>query len=136
MFRFSLPHTVALLIGIALVVAFAGRSLDPAHAMTAHGTAEKTIVTVPLDSGMEAVVTLDHETGDMTGYVLNRLNAQFFIRYRHNVTTEFPGHGGSYLMAAGMADFRGFKSNARIASGVIFISGFARNPRYPTVLAT
>ena len=122
MIRKPIPLAAALLTGIALYITFADRSLPPAHAMTAHGTSKKTMVTVPLDAGMEAVVTLDHETGDMTGYVLNRINGQFFIRYRHNVTIEFPKHGGSYLMATGLADFRGFKSNARIASGVIYVS--------------
>ncbi len=50
----------------------ADRDPAPLHAMTAHGTERKTIVTVPLDSGMEAVVTLDHLTCDLTGYVMNR----------------------------------------------------------------
>ena len=92
------------------------------HAMTAHGTEKKTMVTVPLDAGMEAVVTLDHVSGDMTGYVLNRVDGQFFIRYRHNVINEFPQHAGSYLMAAGLADFRGFRSNNRVANGVVYVS--------------
>lgn len=122
MFRNLISPTVLLLAGIALMLLLTDRIPPSANAMTAYGTEKKSLVTVPLDSGMEAVVTLDHITGDMTGYVLNRLNGQFFIRYRHNVTSEFPQHGGAYLMATGLADFRGFKSNTRVAAGVIYVS--------------
>jgi hypothetical protein len=110
-----------LLVALTLVL-LTIRTQPSAQAMTAHGTDKKTIVTVPLDDGMEAVATLDHRTGDLTGYVLNRISGKFFIRYRHNVTAEFPNHKGQYLLAAGLADFRGFESNARIASGVIYVS--------------
>lgn len=117
-----LPMAISLLACFLLCQVLIFRGPQTAHAMTAHGTDKKTMVTVPLDAGMEAVVTLDHVTGDMTGYVLNRVSGKFFIRYRHNVTEEFPEHAGSYLMATGLADFRGFKSNARVASGVIYVS--------------
>ncbi|TWU08204.1 hypothetical protein [Stieleria varia] len=112
----------AALIVAVLLILLIERVPTPAHAMTAHGTDRKSIATVPLDSGMEAVVTLDHVTGDMTGYVLNRVNGQFFIRYRYNVSKDFPSHQGAYLMAVGHADFRGFKSNDRIANGVIYVT--------------
>ena len=112
----------ALVVGIVLFVLVVDRVPTTAHAMTAHGTDKKTMVTVPLDAGMEAVATLDHVTGDMTGYVLHRNTGQFFIRYRYNVTKDFPQHHGAYLMAVGLADFRGFKSNDRIANGVIYVS--------------
>jgi len=112
----------AIMVAIAFVVVLVERVPSSVHAMTAHGTDKKTMLTVPLDGGMEAVVTLDHVTGDMTGYVLNRVTGQFFIRYRFNVTQHFPQHQGAYLMAAGLADFRGFQSNNRLASGVIYVS--------------
>ncbi len=118
----TLPLAVLLLSGIVICQVLIERGPQTAYAMTAHGTDKKTMVTVPLDSGMEAVVTLDHATGDMTGYVLNRVNGQFFIRYRHNVTQEFPEHAGSYLMATGLSDFRGFTGNNRLASGVVYVS--------------
>ncbi len=108
--------------GVTLCLLASDRLPNTAHGMTAHGTEKKTMVTVPLDAGMEAVVTLDHVTGDMTGYVINRITGQFFIRYRYNVSEDFPQHRGSYLMAAGLADFRGFTSNERIANGVIYVS--------------
>lgn len=111
-----------ILCSAAMVALLINRAPMTVHAMTAHGTEKKTMVTVPLDAGMEAVVTLDHQTGDMTGYVLNRTNGQFFIRYRYNVTQDFPQHRGAYLMAAGRADFRGFTSNARLAGGVVYVS--------------
>ncbi len=112
-----------LLVAVAIVgVTLPDRMTPRVHAMTAHGTENKTMLTVPLDAGMEAVVTLDHATGDLTGYVLNRFSGQFFIRYRHNVLNEFPAHSGAYLMAAGLADFRGITSNARLAAGVIYVS--------------
>ncbi|TWU55895.1 hypothetical protein [Rubripirellula reticaptiva] len=112
----------AALVAAALVIVLVDRVPTTAQAMTVHGTDKKTMLTVPLEAGMEAVVTLDHITGDMTGYVLNRTNGQFFIRYRYNLTQDFPQHQGAYLMAAGLADFRGFKSNDRMASGVIYVS--------------
>jgi hypothetical protein len=112
----------AILVSAVLVVVLVERVPTAAHAMTVHGTDKKTMLTVPLNAGMEAVVTLDHVTGDMTGYVLNRVNGQFFIRYRYNVTQDFPQHRGAYLMAAGLADFRGFNSNDRVANGVIYVS--------------
>ncbi len=112
----------ALLVGVVLVSALMERVPSTAHAMTAHGTDKKTMLTVLLDAGMEAVVTLDHITSDLTGYVLNRVTGQFFIRYRYNVSQDFPQHQGAYLMAAGLADFRGFNSNDRIANGVIYVS--------------
>jgi hypothetical protein len=90
--------------------------------MTAHGNDRKSMVTVPLDAGLEAIVTLDHLTGDLTGYVLNRVNGQFFVQYRYNVTSDFPKTGGDYLIGAGLVDFRGFRDNERVASGVVYVA--------------
>jgi hypothetical protein len=95
---------------------------NSAHAMTAHGTDKKTIATVPLDVGMEAVVTLDHVTRDLTAYVLNRISGKFFIQYRYNIANDFPNSQGKYLMAAGNANFQQFTGNERLADGVIYIA--------------
>lgn len=95
---------------------------ESAWAMTAHGTDKKTIATVPLDEGMEAVFTLDHITGDLTGYVLDRFNGKFFIQYRYNLAKDFPRSQGKYLMAAGSADFRQITGNERFADGVVYIA--------------
>lgn len=120
MFR---KNVIAIVLGgAAMIVLLVDRVPTSVHAMTAHGTDKKTLVTVPLDEGMEAVITLDHVTGDMTGYVINRISGQFLIRYRYNVTQDFPQHQGAYLMAAGLADFRGFRSNSRLAGGVVYVS--------------
>ncbi|MEO1529604.1 MAG: hypothetical protein AAFX06_29635 [Planctomycetota bacterium] len=97
-------------------------SESTARAMTAYGSENKSMLTVPLDDGMEAVVTLDHVTGDLTGYALNRMTGQFFIRYRRNLNEDFPRHSGKFLVAAALADFRGFQSNTRLANGVIYVS--------------
>ena len=51
---------------VGLVAGFVGSSLrHPVllHAMTAHGSERKTLVTVPLDAGMEAVATTIHPPG-------------------------------------------------------------------------
>ena len=120
--KYSITVVATFLAGVMFCQLLSRNGPRPAHGMTAHGTDKKTMVTVPLDAGMEAVVTLDHASGDLTGYVLNRVNGQFFIRYRHNVIKEFPEHAGSYLMAAGLADFRGFRTNARVANGVVYVS--------------
>jgi hypothetical protein len=113
---------------VAVVAGFLGASLRhpvPAHAMTAHGSERKTLVTVPLDAGMEAIVALDHVTGDLTGYVLDRFTGKFFIQYRYNVVADFPLRAGRqprFLMVSGLADFRQFISNDRLADGVIYVS--------------
>ncbi len=97
----------------------------PLHAMTAHGTDKKTMVTVPLDQELEAVVALDHVTCDLTAYVLERSTGKFFIQYRYNVANDFPLQAGKrprFLMVAGQANFRQFTGNERIADGVIYVS--------------
>lgn len=74
---------------------------------------------------MEAVVALDHVTGDLTGYVLDRFTGKFFIQYRYNVANDFPIQQGKqprFLMVSGLADFRQFTSNERIADGAIYVS--------------
>jgi hypothetical protein len=115
----------ALAAGVAFTYLAGERTETAVHAMTAHGTDKKTIITVPLDSGMEAVVTLDHVTCDLTGYVLNRFTGKFFVQYRYNVASDFDFQQGKmpgFLMAAGNADFRQFSGNERIADGVVYIS--------------
>jgi hypothetical protein len=93
--------------------------------MSAHGTDKKTLVTVPLEAGMEAVVALDHVTCDLTGYVLDRFTGKFFVQYRYNVAQDFGIRKGKlprFLMVAGQADFRQFTGNERIADGLIYVS--------------
>lgn len=119
-----------LLLGAAVITAIANwplanRSESLVHGMTAHGTEKKTLITVPLDAGMEAVVALDHVSGEMTGYVLDRFNGKFFIQYRYNVANDFrlrPGKVPRFLMAAGQANFRQFTGNDRIADGVVYVA--------------
>jgi hypothetical protein len=117
-----LPSIGGAALVIVTLVFLKGDYPPSADAMSAHGNERKSMVTVPLDSGLEAVVTLDHLTGDLTGYVLNRVNGQFFIQYRYNVTVDFPETEGDYLLVAGMADFRGFRDNERVASGVVYVA--------------
>ena len=93
-----------------------------AYGMTSHGTDNKTIATVPLDDGMEAVVTLDHMTGTLTGYVLDRFTGKFFIRYVRKIGSDFPRAQGKFLMATGRADFRQITGNERFANGVVYTS--------------
>jgi len=113
---------------IGLVAGFWGASLReplPLYAMTAHGSERKTMVTVPLDAGLEAVIALDHVTADLTGYVLDRFSGKFFIQYRYNVANDFPLRQGKqprFLMVSGMADFRQFTSNVRLADGLVYVS--------------
>ena len=110
--------------GAALAL-FLTREPEPALASTAHGTSKKTMVTVPLDAGMEAVVTLDHITCDLTGYVLDRFSGKFFVQYRYNVASDFKirqGRPPEFIIGAGQADFRKFNGNERLADGVIYIS--------------
>ncbi|MFN3192358.1 MAG: hypothetical protein ACE361_17740 [Aureliella sp.] len=95
---------------------------NSAVASTASEVEGKSMVTVPVDAGMEAVVTLDHKTGELTGYVLNRFTGQFFVQYRYNIASDFPTFKGNYLMCSGIADFTGFNGNERLANGVIYIA--------------
>lgn len=110
---------------VAVLVSSSVRQPVPLYGMTAHGSERKTLVTVPLDGGMEAVVALDHVTAELTGYVLDRFSGKFFIQYRYSVAQDFPLRQGKqprFLMVAGLADFRQFTSNERLADGVIYIS--------------
>ncbi|MEZ6114996.1 MAG: hypothetical protein R3C28_00240 [Pirellulaceae bacterium] len=95
---------------------------QPVFAMTAHGSDNKTIATVPLDGGMEAVITLDHATGDLTGYVLDQFTGKFFVQYRYNVTRDFGNGRHRYMLATGSADFRQITGNQRMANGVVYVS--------------
>lgn len=125
MLRKSTLLIVAFAAGFGTSYFVATRPTTPLYAMTAHGTERKTMVTVPLDGGMEAVVALDHITCDLTGYVLDRFTGKFFMQYRYNVAGDFPLSQGKlpgFLMAAGQANFRQFSGNERIADGVIYVS--------------
>jgi hypothetical protein len=116
---------VALLLMSTLTMILQLRDPQPALAMTAQGTEKKSLVTVPLDGGMEAVVSLDHVTCELTGYVLDRYSGKFFIQYRYNVAQDFPLRGGKlpgFLMVAGQADFRQFSGNERIGQGVVYVA--------------
>jgi hypothetical protein len=125
MLRKTLPACIVLSL-VAIIASFSYlRHPQPAHAMTAHGTERKSLITVPLDGGMEAVVALDHATCELTGYVLDRFSGTFFIQYRYNVAQDFPLRQGKlpgFLMVAGQADFRQFTGNERIAQGVIYVA--------------
>ena len=121
----SICLLLAAFIGLTVGGLLMNRPPQELHAMTAHGTEKKTMVTVPLEGGMEAVVTLDHITCDMTGYVLDRFSGKFFVQYRYNVAGDFKLRQGKlprFLMAAGQANFRQFSGNERIADGVIYVS--------------
>lgn len=105
------------------------RSLDrgaiPLHAMTADSSDKKSLLTVPLDGGMEAVVALDHVTAELSGYVLDRFSGKFFLQYHTSVAKDFPLRQGKlprFVMVAGRADFRQFSTNERLADGVIYVS--------------
>ncbi len=122
-------HTVwgfaALLAGIAAGAWYADRTPNSIYAMTAQGSDKKSMVTVPLDEGMEAVVALDHITCDLTAYVLDRFSGKFFMQYRYNVGSDFALQHGKlprFVMVAGQANFRQFTGNERIADGVVYIS--------------
>ena len=115
----SFSLAVALLATVFMTTSQQGRF---AYGMTSHGTDDKTIATVPLDDGMEAVVTLDHLTGTLTGYVLDRFTGKFFIRYVRNIGSDFPRTQGKFLIATGRADFRQITGNERFANGVVYIS--------------
>jgi hypothetical protein len=139
-----LMPSVVLLLGLGIGYAFSSlRDTTQLQAMTATGSERKSLVTVPLDAGMEAVVALDHLTGDLTGYVLDRYSGKFFMQYRYNVSQDFPlrvGKQPRYLMVSGLADFRQFTSNYRMADSVIYVAeegsgqvvayGIPWNPQY------
>ncbi|MCU0960612.1 MAG: hypothetical protein MUF48_10960 [Pirellulaceae bacterium] len=114
------------LAGLSIGLLFAPRpAAEPLLAMTAQGSSKKSMATVPLDVGMEAVITLDHVTCDLTGYVLDRFTGKFFLQYHWNVAQDFqvrPGSVPHFLLVTGTATFRNFSSNERLADGVVYIS--------------
>lgn len=123
MIKSSVPFSIFFAIVMVALWSFFNSPADQ-HLLgsTSHGTEKKTIATVPLDAGMEAVVTLDHMTGDLTGYVLDRFTGKFFIQYRYNLLQDFPKSQGKFVLAAGTADFRQVTGNERFANGVIYVA--------------
>jgi hypothetical protein len=125
MFRHFYTTSLGFLAILAGSLAVSAAIPARATAMTAHGTDKKTLVTVPLEAGMEAVVALDHVTCELTGYVLDRFTGKFFVQYRYNVANDFAVRRGEipgFLMVAGQADFRQFTGNERIADGLVYVS--------------
>jgi hypothetical protein len=93
--------------------------------MAAHGTDKQTMTTVPLDNGMEAIVSLDHVSCELTGYVIDRFSGKFIIQYRHNVASDFALRAGRvprFIMVAGQANFQQFSGNDRLADGIIYVT--------------
>lgn len=113
------------LVAVLLASFSANSAPHTLRAMSAHGTERKTLATVPLDGGMEAVVTLDNLSGEMTGLVLDRFTGKFFLEYRRNVFEDFPlarDRRPRFSLVAGSADFRQFSENERMGQGVVFVS--------------
>jgi hypothetical protein len=95
------------------------------NATAASGSKHLSVATVPIDSGVEAIVVLDHVTLEMTGYIMNPYTGKFFAGYHAQLADEFgvkQGKVPEFTLIAGQANFRQFTGNSRPADGVIYVT--------------
>ncbi|MCB9939480.1 MAG: hypothetical protein H6823_14655 [Planctomycetaceae bacterium] len=95
------------------------------NATAAHGSQHISVATVPIDSGVEAIVVLDHVTLELTGYIMNPYTGKFFAGYYTQLADEFGVKQGKipeFTLIGGHVDFRQFTGNNRPADGVIYVA--------------
>lgn len=112
--------------GVALGERWRGADIQTVFAATAASDDAFAVCTTPIDDGMEGVFMLDFETGDLTGYVLNRNSAKFLTGYRHNVVKDLEFKAGKvksprFLLTTGVANFTG-NAAANMAPAVLYVT--------------
>jgi hypothetical protein len=113
--------------GAAVAVAAFGLwpSAVPVEAFGSDSSENVTLCTVPLDAGLEAVVVLDHITGELTGAVMSPKSGQFFGLYKYQGVNKDLGALGKspkYTMVSGAIELQNQTGAGRYANGVIYIA--------------
>jgi hypothetical protein len=113
----------ALLGAGVLVYRFGGSS--PVYASATHGTENLTATTGFVEPGAEAIVYLDHVTGELTGYVLSTTTWQVVANYRHpgvNQDLQLANvKSPKYSVVSGTTAFKPKGAN-RLGSCVVYVA--------------
>lgn len=97
-----------------------------ARSQTVASDGRNTVLTVPVESGLDAIFFYDDLTRDLTGFVLNT-EGVFNIAYKVNLDKFFTGPGGKgikgpkFLFATGKVSIR-TKGRLSFGSGAIYIT--------------
>ena len=115
-------------IGVAVLGGFVANQLAPtrpAFASATHGTENLTAATGLLDSGAEAIVYLDHVTGELTGYVLSTTTWAVVGNYHHpRVSQDLQlanVKNPKYTLVTGATAFKPKGAN-RLGSCVVYVA--------------
>ena len=129
----SWKTTLAFAAGLTLGLAVLGGYIlgvsrsEPAvqlKAMSGYGAENFGMVTGPIDDDGEGVFLLDYTTGDLTCWVINPRTGKFGAGFKRNVVGDLAVEKGkkpSFVMATGVANFRGFAGAQRPANCVVYV---------------
>jgi hypothetical protein len=126
---FSVGLLAGVVVGSGMAVSLAWKTgtlaTTPLYATATHGTESVTMATGSLEVGLEAVVVLDHVTGELTGYVTNPNNGKFFARYTYaNVNGDLQlakGKNPKYTVTTAAMPFKPSGTN-RLGQCVIYVA--------------
>lgn len=132
MFSFKSMRLALVWLGVGVSVAALGGILvdrltppRPAFASATHGSENLTAATGLVDSGAEAVIYLDHVTGELTGYVLSTTTWAVVGNYHHprvNQDLQLANvKNPKYTLVTGATAFKPKGAN-RLGSCVVYVA--------------
>ena len=101
-------------------------SAGAVQAQTVASDGKNSVLTVPVEGGLDAIFFYDDLTRDLTGFVIN-VNGVFNVAYRVNIGKFFTGPGGrvitdpKFLFATGKVSIRN-KGRTTFGGGAIYIT--------------
>lgn len=127
-----LSFGAGLALGLAALLGYVlgNRNSAPApefklHAMSGYGTENFGMVTGPIDADAEGVFTLDYLTGELKCFVINPRTGKFGAGFKRNIVADLgveKGKKGSFVLATGVVNFRGFTGAKRPANCVVYVA--------------
>jgi hypothetical protein len=95
----------------------------PVFATATHGSENLTIATGAVEPNLEAVIILDHITGELVGYVPNPNNGRFFVRYSYSNVAKDLGvtKNPKYSISTGYVAFKA-TSRTRLGTCVVYVA--------------
>ena len=114
------------LLPMAALLAVCLGSEGATQAQTVSSDGKNSVLTVPVEGGLDAIFFYDDLTRDLTGFVLN-VNGVFNIGYKVNIQKFFTGPGGKvisepkFLFATGKVSIRN-RGRVTYGSGAIYIT--------------
>jgi hypothetical protein len=113
------------MMALAGVVASRFGPSQPLYASATHGTENLTAATGFVEPGAEAIVYLDHVTGELTGYVLSTTTWAVVGNYRHNSVAQDLQLNNvknpKYTVVTGTTAFKP-KGAQRLGSCVVYVA--------------